>query len=128
MRRAESIEREVTRVRGGKTALAVVAFETAMILALAGSYASAQTMGEYGATMGSTGVATEQQGGSSGELAGAPSVQSPLDRPSALDAGNDPLSESPSYLDSGNGSGSMLGNEGGPPEDSNGIQYAPSVP
>jgi hypothetical protein len=127
MRPAESIEREVTRVRGGKPALAVVAFGTAMMLALADSYAGAQTMGEYGATMGSTGVATEQQGGPSGELGGAPSIQSPLDRPSALDAGNDPLSESPSYLDSGNGSGSMPGNEGGS-GDSSSIPYAPSVP
>ncbi len=103
-----------------------------MIVALAGSYAGAQTMGEYGTTMNSTGVAAEQQGGS-GELAGAPDTTSPIDRPSALDSGNDPLSEAPSYFgDSGNGSGGMTGSEGAtggaPSQDSSGIPYAPSVP
>jgi hypothetical protein len=121
-------------MRGGKTALAVVAFETAMMLALAGSYARAQTMGEYGATLNSAGVAAEQPG-ASGELAGAPPDAeapsgSPIDRPSALDSGNDPLSEAPSYFgDSGNSNsaGGVTVNEGQPSQDSSGIPYAPSV-
>ena len=127
-------------MKGGKTALAVVAFETAMMLALAGSYACAQTMGEYGATLNSSGVAAEP-GGGSGELAGAPSdndspseappeAASPMDAPSALDNGNDPLSEAPSYLGdsgSGNSAGGMNVNQGEPTQDSSGIPYAPSV-
>lgn len=123
---------------GGKTALAVVAFETVMMLALAGSYAYAQTMGEYGATLNSSGVAAEQPGGS-GELAGAPpdadspseappEATSPMDVPSALDSGNDPLSEAPSYFgDAGNSAGGMTMNQGAPAQDSSGIPYAPSV-
>lgn len=116
-------------MRGGKTALAVVAFETAMMLALAGSYACAQTMGEYSATINSAGVAAEQPG-ASGELAGAPpDTESPIDRPSVLDSGNDPLSEAPTYLeDSGNGAGGLTGgNQGAPSVDSSGIPYAPTV-
>lgn len=127
-------------MRGGKTALAVAAFETVMMLALAGSYAYAQTMGEYGATLNSSGVAAEQPGGS-GELAGAPpddsspseappEAASPMDAPSALDSGNDPLSEAPSYFgDTGNGNsaGGLSVNQGEPAQDSSGIPYAPSV-
>lgn len=113
-------------MRGGKTSLVVIAFGTALMLALAGSYARAQTTGEYAATVNGAGVAAEQ--GGSGELAGAPDIGSPLDVPSALDSGNDPLSEAPSYFgDSGNGSSGMAENLSQPSQDSSGVPYAPTV-
>jgi hypothetical protein len=116
------------RMRGGKIVLAMVAFATAMMLALAGSYAGAQTMGEYGATVNSAGVATQGMGGPSSDLAGAPNIPSPLDRPSPLDSGNDPFAEAPNYFEnSGGGSGGLMGGLGEPTQDSAGIQYAPTV-
>ncbi len=118
-------------MRGGKSALAVIALGTGMIVAMAGSYAGAQTMGEYGATINGAGVAAEQEGNTAGELGQAPAeTGSALDRPSPLDSGNDPLSEQPSYLgDSQGGSEDSMGgnnlNDQG--TDSSGIPLAPSV-
>lgn len=113
-------------MRGGKIAL-MVAFATAMMLALAGSYAGAQTMGEYGATLNSAGIGAEEQGATN-ELAGeAPNLPSAIDAPSPLDSGNDPLSEAPNYFgDSGSGSGG-LGSDSGSSQDGPGVSYAPSV-
>jgi hypothetical protein len=113
-------------MRGGKIAL-TVAFATAMMLALAGSYAGAQTMGEYGATLNSAGIGAEEQGATN-ELAGeAPNLPSAIDAPSPLDSGNDPLSEAPSYLeDSGSGSGG-LGSDSGSLQDGSSISDAPTV-
>jgi len=115
--------------RAGSTIVAV-AFAAA-IVAAAGSYARAQTMGEYGATLNNSGIAAENGSLDQPSELGQPSSEtgSALDRPSPFESGNDPLSEAPSYLgNSGNDSqGSAEDGLNQPAVDSSGIPYAPSV-
>ncbi|SRR5579875_261838 len=115
-------------ITGGRSLLAI-ALGAGMIVAV-GSYAGAQTMGEYGATINGSGVAAEQGGGMGSQLGEPPTeTGSALDRPSPLDSGNDPLSEEPSYLGDSQNSGDSTGESalGGSGSDSSGIQYAPTV-
>jgi hypothetical protein len=115
--------------RAGSTIVAAVF--AAAIVAAAGSYARAQTMGEYGATLNNSGIAAENGSLDQPSELGQPSsgTGSALDRPSPFESGNDPLSEAPSYLgNSGNDSqGTAEDSLNQPSVDSSGIPYAPSV-